>query len=90
MNALIKVSTNENLEQVFSARELHKQLGISKDFTSWFKQQAERLGITEGDGFTPFWGETSEHGGRPSVDYIVALDTGKHICMISGGEKANE
>ena len=88
MSAIIRIDVNEKLEQTVSARELHERLGISKDFTSWFKQQTERLNLIEDIDFTPFWGEST--GGRPSVDYIVSLDIAKHLCMISGGEMAGE
>lgn len=86
MNDLIKIDLNEKYEQVVSARDLHKELGILKDFTSWFKQQAERLNLKEDRDFTPFWGEST--GGRPSMDFMVLLEIAKHICMASGGEKA--
>lgn len=89
MNELIKIQTNEN-GQAVSARELHDRLGISKHFTDWFKQQSERLGLTEGEGFITFRGETSEIGGKPSTDYIIPIDIAKHLAMISGGENAHK
>lgn len=89
MNELIRIQTNEN-GQAVSARELHERLGISKHFTDWFKQQSERLGLTEGEGFITFRGETSEIGGRPSTDYIIPIDIAKHLAMISGGENAHK
>lgn len=85
-NPLIKIEINENQQQVVSAKELHRGLGINKDFTSWFKQQAERLNLQEERDFTPFKVEST--GGRPGADFIVTIDIAKHICMISGGEKA--
>lgn len=88
MTELIKIEVNENQEQVVSARELHKKLGINKDFTNWFKYQAEKLGLKDGEDFTPILAEST--GGRPSVDYIVTLDIAKHLCMMSGGEKAHQ
>jgi anti-repressor protein len=88
MNELIRVKVNEKQEQLVSAREMHEKLGIAKDFTNWFKQQAERLSLQEGLDFTPFWAEST--GGRPSSDYHITIDIAKHIAMISGGEKAHE
>ena len=38
-------------------------------------------GFTEGNEFFPKLGETSEQGGRPSVDYEISIDMAKHICM---------
>lgn len=43
MSNLITIQTNDNMEQVISARELHEKLGIQKDFTDWFKYQAAKL-----------------------------------------------
>ncbi|KJS85018.1 MAG: hypothetical protein JM58_09645 [Peptococcaceae bacterium BICA1-8] len=88
MNQLIKIEANEKQGQVVSARDLYESLGMNKDFTNWFKYQAEKLGLIDGMDFTPILGEST--GGRPSVDYAVTLDIAKHICMVSGGEKANE
>lgn len=89
MSNIIQIQTNDNMEQVISARELHEKLGIQKDFTDWFKYQAAKIGLIEGKDFTTILGETSERGGRPSVDYIIPIDIAKHICMMSGGENAH-
>lgn len=88
MSNLIKIEINDQMEQTVSSRELHDKLGIKKDFTDWFKQQVERLGLIEDRDFTPFWGEST--GGRPSMDFRVPIDIGKHLCMISGGELAHQ
>ena len=90
MSNLITIQTNDNMEQVISARELHEKLGMQKDFTDWFKYQAAKIGLIEGKDFTTILGETSERGGRPSVDYLIPIDIAKHICMMSGGSKAYE
>lgn len=89
MSNLITIQTNDNMEQVISARELHEKLGMQKDFTDWFKYQAAKIGLIEGKDFTTILGETSERGGRPSVDYLIPIDIAKHICMMSGGENAH-
>jgi anti-repressor protein len=89
MNELIKVEVNQNNEQAVSARELHEKLGIQKRFTDWFYYQAEKLNLVEGQEFITILGETSGQGGRPATDFIVPLDIAKHICMVSGGEKAH-
>lgn len=86
MANLITIKTTED-GQAVSARELHLVLGIQKDFTDWFKYQAERAGLTEGSDFSPILGEST--GGRPATDYVLSLDTAKHIAMMSGGEKAH-
>ena len=87
MSNLITIQTNDNMEQIVSARELHEKLGLSQKFTDWFKYQSEKLNLKEGIDFITNLGEST--GGRPSVDYIVPIDIAKHLCMISGGEKAH-
>lgn len=43
MNELIKISSNENDEQVVSARDLHKGLGLKKRFSVWWEQNSKQL-----------------------------------------------
>ena len=45
MNELIKLSSariNDETVQTCSARDLHRFLGIGKDFSTWVKAQIER------------------------------------------------
>ena len=92
MNGLIKVDVNDNYEQVVSARELHEKLGIGKDFSSWFKQQAERLNLQESRDYSllTLLGEQTGRGGYNKIDYAVPLHIAKHLCMISGGNMAHQ
>lgn len=88
MNQLIKIEITDQGGQAVNTRLLHTELGIKKDYSDWFKQQVDRLGLIEKSDFTPWEGKST--GGRPGTDYIVPLDIGKHICMMSGGEKAHK
>lgn len=67
--------------QTVSARDLHEKLNIGTKFTTWFERMCE-YGFSEGIEFFPKLGETSEQGGRPSVDYDISVDMAKQICMI--------
>ena len=78
MNEILKVDLDA---QTVSARELHNQLNIGTKFTTWFERMKE-YGFSEGIEFFPKMGETSETGGRPSVDYDISVDMAKQICMI--------
>jgi anti-repressor protein len=80
LDNLINITYNEDQPTV-SARELHEQLHIGTKFTTWFDRMKE-YGFTEGNEFFPKMGETSENGGRPSVDYDITVDMAKQICMI--------
>lgn len=75
--------------QTVSARELHEQLHIGTKFTTWFERMKE-YGFTEGNEFFPKMGETSESGGRPSVDYDISVDMAKQICMIQRTPEGKE
>ena len=43
MNELIKISSNENDEQVVSARELHKGIEVKTRFSLWWEQNSKFL-----------------------------------------------
>ncbi len=76
-----------------NARELFETLEIKKDFSSWFKQQIDTLGLEENMDYIVFTlkGENSQlKGGRPLKEYIITTDTAKHISMSSRTEKGKE
>jgi len=87
MSNLIKIQTNDNLEQVVSARELHEKLGISKRFSAWWEDQASRLELREGESYCTY--RYTNANNQSFDDYLVPIDIAKHLCMISGGEKAH-
>lgn len=76
------------------ARELHKNLGVRKDFSDWIKGQITNLGLEERVDYMilPLKGESSlGHGGnRRSIDYTLTLDTAKHISMASRTPRGKE
>lgn len=41
MDILVKIEVNESLEPVVSGRELHKQLEVQSNYTTWFKRMCE-------------------------------------------------
>ena len=74
-----------------NARDLWKQLGVGKDFSSWIKQQIERLKLVENKHYIVYTvkGENPT-GGRPQRDYIVDIDTAKMIAMMENNTKGDE
>lgn len=92
MNKLIKVTTNENDEQLVSARELYEFLGIKKRFSAWWKQYSNMF--VENEDFTGVLGGTPVRGGNGNTqhleDYAVKLDTAKHISMLTKTERGAE
>lgn len=83
MKELVKVTTNENQEQVVSGRELHKRLGVKTPYDKWFPRMCE-YGFEDEKDFSTFLSEST--GGRPSTDHILKLDMAKEIAMIQRTE----
>ena len=92
-------------DKTVSGRKLHEVLKVGRDYSTWMKQQFISLCLVEGEHFdVTFKGgvniaqeevenmspqQRSRHG--ISVDYILTLDTAKHICMVTGtAPKTNE
>ena len=92
MSALIEIKKEligtENVNSV-NSRELHKNLQVKKKFADWIKTQINTLGLDENIDYltVPLKG----NGGRfASIDYIITLDTAKHIAMASRTDKGRE
>lgn len=90
---LIKIQTQKISDQevnAVSAKELHKLLGVGRDFSTWIKNRLETLGSIENEDYIlvsliPQNGG-SRGGDRRSKDYFITLDTAKHIAMMEKNE----
>lgn len=87
MEELIKITKDNEGNNLVSARELYNFLEISRDFTTWIKKMFE-YGFQENKDFTPVQGKST--GGRPSVDYALTLDCSKEIAMIQRTDKGKQ
>lgn len=87
MNELISVK-NENGELLVNARDLHKGLGIGKDFSTWIKDML-KYGFEENVDYIVFT-EFGEKGGRPKKEYVLKIDMAKEIAMIQRSEKGKQ
>lgn len=90
MNELIKVTTNENDEQLVSARDLHKALDLKIRFSLWWEKNND--GLIDGEDFTSVSTDTVVNNGavRRLQDYALSLDAAKHLAMQSKTEKGRE
>lgn len=89
---LVKIEPRRiNLEEVptVSARELHKFLGIGKDFSSWAKEQTERAVLSCGVDYK-IVKSYSPVGGRPTLEYYLTLDAAKIITAMSNTPKGKD
>lgn len=91
MNELIKVTTNENDEQLVSARDLHGGLEIKTRFSQWVTQNFKPF--REGVDFSPVVTTTqqNQYGGLKELqDYALSVEMAKHIAMMTGTPKGYE
>ena len=114
MQEIIKISENrigDSSVNSVSARELHKRLGVKKQFTQWAEPQIKRAGLQENIDFINVWHDTQKgivnyisekellekfsnvqqatRNGFQS-DYILTMESAKHIAMMSGTQKGKE
>lgn len=90
MNELIKVQENEQGEQLVSARELYKGLGIKERFSIWFARYKDMY--VEDIDFTSVGLPTVVNNGavRTLQDYKMMVDMAKHIAMMTKTDKGNQ
>jgi len=91
LNELIKVDFDT---ETVSARELHKEVGSTERFSTWFDRQLQ-FGFVELDDYTSVkvLTEVQNNGGvqqRELQDYNLTIDMAKQICMVQKNEKAKE
>lgn len=86
---LIKITTNENGEQLVSGRELHEFLEVKDNYTDWFKRMTT-YGFDENVDFIGLSEKSDKLGGRPRVDHAMTLDMAKEISMIQRTEKGKQ
>lgn len=75
--------------QTARARDIHKELGVKKDFSDWVKVQINRADLVENADYVtvPLKGV----GGKfDSVEYHMTIESGKHIAMMSATAKGKE
>ena len=90
-DGLIKVYQNDRQEQIVNARELHNALNNKRQFTDWIKQRIEQYGFIENVDFTTFSQNCEKpQGGRPTIEYVLTLDTAKEIAMVENNEQGRK
>lgn len=85
MNEILKVDFDT---QTVSARELHKQVGSTERFSTWFERQLQ-YGFVENEDYTGC--KTFNTLARQELqDFNMSVDMAKHICMVQRTEKAKQ
>lgn len=92
---LIKLSQqniNNEMVKTVNARELHKELGVGRDFSNWIKSRLETLGSIENEDYVIVENLSSPNlanaKSRPQIlkEYHVTLDIAKHLAMMEKNE----
>lgn len=95
MQELIKIQTqtiNDEMIKTVNARELHRELGVGRDFSTWIKSRLETLGSVEGEDYITLTSEVllpksgEQRGGHNRLEYFVTLDIAKHLAMMEKNE----
>lgn len=73
-------------EQVVDARDIWKFLESKYQYTDWIKRRIDQYGFKENIDYCIF-SEVSEKRGRPSIRYIVTIDTAKELGMLEANDK---
>ncbi len=86
MEDLIKIKV-ENDQQLVSARELYKGLGLTTRFSKWVGQNFRDF--ESGIDFTGVTTVTAVNNGAKQKlqDYALTIDMAKQLCLLSRTEK---
>lgn len=91
MSEIIRVN-HDGEQPTVSARDLYGALEIKERFSAWAERLLNYFGNEEMTNvLTPT--EVQNNGGmqiRELQDYIVSVDTAKHICLMSRTEKGKQ
>ena len=91
MEELIKITPNENGDQVVSARELHCFLESKQDFSNWMKNRIDKYGFIENHDFVSFNKIIErEKGASTRIEYALTLDMAKELSMVEANEKGQQ
>ncbi|WP_418954631.1 phage antirepressor KilAC domain-containing protein [Sutterella wadsworthensis] len=97
MNELIKLSSariNDETVQTCSARDLHRFLGIGKDFSTWVKAQIERAAFAENVDYVKISGKSLSpkrgNSGKTPTEYFFTISASKEISMMSNTPRGKE
>lgn len=87
-NELVPVYETSTGERVVYGTELHGVLEVKSKFADWIKNRLSDCEATENEDFDTF--SKNLEKGRPSVDYIIKLDTAKEMAMLERSEKGKQ
>jgi len=99
LTALLPVAdqtVGEELKKTVNARQLHKWLGVGKDFSNWIKDRIEKFEFEEHEDFVVVEELSSPNlassKSRPqrTIEYHLATGMAKELSMIENNEKGRK
>jgi anti-repressor protein len=88
MQELIKVTIDQNNQQVVSARELHSFFGAKERFANWFTR-LKKFGFVENVDYVGCM-EFNTQANQNLQDYALTLDCAKQAAMLQRNDKGTQ
>jgi len=84
----LEIYSDKEIQNTINARDLHRELEVKSDFSTWFKYQIERLELDINKDYIKLTPEDS--GAVNKIEYFVILECAEHISMASITQKGKE
>lgn len=82
---------NDSGDELVNARELHRFLEVGEQFSHWVKRRIVEAGFIENRDYVSFSEKSLKpQGGRPMLEYLLTMDTAKHVAFMENNEKGRE
>ena len=87
---------NQNAEMLCDARQLHKFLGVGRDFSNWIKNRIKEYGFVKNQDFIIVQNlsspklANSKSRKQMMIDYHITLDMAKELAMVEKNAKGRE
>lgn len=94
LNQILDIVANDHFQGV-NARNLHQALKVGRDFSNWIKSRLQGAHFIEEQDFIIVQDlavgspkRRNQKGGnkKATFDYILSIDTAKHICLMERNE----
>ncbi len=83
---IVPIYENEKGEKLINARELHQNLKVGRDFTTWIKGRINKYEFKEKEDYILTFTKFGERKNVVKHEYFLTLDMSKEICMIENNE----
>lgn len=86
-NELVPVYTTDTGEKVVYGTELFRALQSKRQYTDWIKTRLSECDAVQDVDYEGFSQKNEKpQGGRPTIEYIIKLDTAKEMAMLERNE----